>query len=215
MPSFLKDPEPLDKVLFVALMAMGVYSMALLAMRAYLLSHPLAYALMVGGYTSATVSGANASVGNGTWWVYLAATLVGALKFVPIYWLMGRRWGMEFIDLSLQYMPRAHRFFKRAVKRETGKTKAIVLGLLPLSYAPGPVPGTILNAIAGLLKVGLGLVMVLNVLSVLAINGLFMWLGHTFGDEVLDVVDVINRYLLWITLGLLALVVIRARKKTV
>ena len=214
LPSFLKNPAPLDKALFVALMLMGVYSMALIAMRAFLLSHPLAYALMVGGYTSATISGANASVGQGTWWVYLACTLVGALKFVPVYWLMGRRWGMEFIDMSLLYMPRVHRFFKKALTNESGKTKAIILGLLPLGYAPGPVPGTVLNAVAGLLKVGLGAVLALNVLSVLAINGLFMWLGWTFGDQVLDIVEVVNRYLLWITLGLLALMVFQARKKT-
>ena len=214
LPEFMKNPEPLDKVLFVALILMGLYSMALIAMRAFLLSHPLAYALMVGGYTSATVSGANASVGQGTWWVFLAATLFGALKFVPIYWLMGRRWGMEFIEMSLQYMPRARRFFTRALTKESGKTRAIILGLLPLGYAPGPVPGNVLNAIAGLLRVGFWPLLALNALSVLAVNGLFMWLGFTFGDQVLDVVEVINRYLLWITLGLLAVMIFRARKTT-
>ena len=60
----------------------------------------------------------------------------------------------------------------------------------------------------------MGAVLALNVLSVLAINGLFMWLGWTFGDQVLDIVEVVNRYLLWITLGLLALMVFQARKKT-
>lgn len=215
LPSFMKNPEPMDKLLFVLLMAMGIYSMAMLALRAWLLSHPLAYSFLIGGYTSATVSGANVSVGNGEWWMYLGASLVGALKFVPIYWLMGKRWGMEFIDMSLQYMPRAHKFFKKALTKQSGKTKAIILGLLPLGYCPGPVPGTVLNAVAGLLKVGIGLVMVLNVLSVLAVNGLFMWLGYTFGDQVLDVINLINRYLLWFTLGLLALVIFKARKKKV
>ncbi|MFD5867350.1 hypothetical protein ACFWGD_01880 [Corynebacterium sp. NPDC060344] len=210
----MRNPEPLDKVLFVALMAMGVYSMALLAMRAFLLSHPMAYALMVGGYTSATIGGANASVGNGMWWLFLAATLVGALKFMPVYWLMGRRWGMEFIEMSLQYMPRARRFFTKALTKESGKTKATILGLLPLGYAPGPVPGNLLNAIAGLLRVGFWPLLALNVLAVLAVNGLFMWLGFTFGDQILEVVEVVNRYLLWITLGLLALMVFQARKKT-
>lgn len=215
LPSFMKDPAPLDTVLFVALLAMGLFSLAMIPLRAWLLSHPLAYSLLVGGYTSATVAGANASVGNGAWWPYLLASLFGALKFVPLYWLMGRRWGMEFIDMSLQYMPRAHRFFRRAVKNEVGTTRAITLGLLPLGFAPGPVPGTVLNAVAGMLKVGLGLLMAVNVASVLAVNGLFMWLGHTFGEEVLDVVAIVNRYLLWVTLGLLAVVIIRARKRPV
>lgn len=211
----MKNPEPMDKLLFGLLMAMGVYSMAMLALRAWLLSHPLAYSLLIGGYTSATVSGANASVGNGDWWLYLAASLVGGLKFVPVYWLMGKRWGMEFIDMSLQYMPRARTFFTKALTKESGKTKAVILGLVPLGYCPGPVPGTVLNAIAGLLKVGLGVVMAINALSVLAVNGLFMWLGHTFGDQVLEVINVVNRYLLWFTIGLLVLVVVKARKKKI
>ncbi|WJY99582.1 hypothetical protein CHAN_04800 [Corynebacterium hansenii] len=214
LPSFMKDPEPMDKVLLGLLMAMGVYSMAMLALRAWMLTHPLAYSFLIGGYTSATVSGANVSVGNGQWWMYLGASLVGALKFVPVYWLMGKRWGMEFIEMSLQYMPRAHRFFRKAIKQEASRTRAITLGLLPLGYAPGPVPGTVLNAVAGLLKVGFGLVMALNIASVLALNGLFMWLGYTFGDPVLEVVNLVNRYMLWVTLGLLAIVIIRARKKT-
>lgn len=209
----MKNPEPMDKLLFALLMAMGVYSMAMLALRAWLLSHPLAYSLLIGGYTSATVSGANASVDNGDWWFYLAASLVGALKFVPVYWLMGKRWGMEFIDMSLQYMPRARTFFTKALTKESGKTTAVILGLVPLGYCPGPVPGTVVNAIAGLLKVGLGVVMAINALSVLAVNGLFMWLGHTFGDQVLEVINVVNRYLLWFTIGLLVLVVVKARRK--
>ena len=199
LPSFLKNPAPLDKALFVALMLMGVYSMALIAMRAFLLSHLLAYALMVGGYTSATISGA---MRRGTGHVVGTSRHPrrGAGSSCPSTGLMGRRWGMEFIDMSLQAMPRAHRFFRKALTNEPGKTKAIILAL-PLGYA-GPVPGTVLNAVAGLLKVGLGAVLALNVLSVLAINGLFMWLGWTFGDQVLDIVEVVNRYLLWITLGL-------------
>ena len=71
-----------------------------------------------------------------------------------------------------------------------------------------------LNAIAGLLRVGFWPLLALNALSVLAANGLFMWLGFTFGDQVLDVVEVINRYLLWITLGLLAVMIFQARKTT-
>lgn len=211
-PSFLKDPAPMDIVLIVALLAMGVYSLAMIALRAYLMSHPLAYALLIGGYTSATVGGANASVGNGTWWVYLACTVVGALKFMPIYWLMGRRWGMEFIEMSLQYMPRARRFVVKALRFEVGRTKAIVLGLIPLGFAPGPVPTTVLNAVAGLLRVRLTTTLAIDLAGLLTVNGLFMWLGWTFGDQVLDIVEVVNRYLLWITVGLMAVVVFKARK---
>lgn len=52
-----------------------------------------------------------------------------------------------------------------------------------------------------------------NAICVLSVNGLFIWLGYTFGEQVLDIVNVVNRYMLWITLGLLALMFFRARKQ--
>ncbi|AKK09124.1 putative membrane-associated protein [Corynebacterium testudinoris] len=213
-PSFISHPEKADIWLLFALFAMGVFSLSLIPLRAYLLSHPLAYTLLVGGYTSAVVSGANASVGNGLWLVYLLCTVIGAAKFVPIYWFMGKRWGMEFIDMSLQYMPRAHRFFQRAVSSESGKATALTLALIPAGYAPGPVPGNIVNAVAGLFKVRLWIVLAINVASILVINGIMMWLGFRYGDEVLDVVTIVNRYLLWFTLALLGVVFFRVWRQS-
>lgn len=214
LPKFLTNPDRTDVILFVALMGMALYSLAMIPLRGWLLSQPLVYSLLVGGYTSAVVSGANVSVGNGHAAVYLLCAVFGAVKFMPVYWLMGRKWGAEFIDMSLQYMPRAHRLFRRAVKSESSRTTAWTLGLVPVGYLPGPVPGTIVNAVAGLLKVRLSVVLVVNVVSILVVNGVMMWLGFRFGDQVLDVVDVVNRYLLWVTLGLLAVVFFQAWRRS-
>ncbi len=213
LPKFLAEPQKMDIVLFVALLAMGIFSLCMIPLRAWLLTQPLAYTLIVGGYTSAVVSGANASVGNGQWWVYLLCTVVGAVKFMPVYWLMGKRWGMEFIDMSLQYMPRAHRIFRRAVNNESTSLYTWTLALVPAAYLPGPVPGTVVNAVGGLIKIRFLVMLALNVVSVLAVNGLMMWLGYSFGDQVLDIVNVINRYLLWITIALLVVVIFRARRQ--
>lgn len=214
LPKFLTNPDRADLILFVLLMGMALYSMAMIPLRAWLMTEPLYYSLLVGGYTSAVIAGANVSVGNGHFVVYLLCAIIGAIKFMPIYWYMGKRWGMEFIDMSLQYMPRAHRLFQRAVKSESPRTTAWTLALVPVAYLPGPVPGTIVNAVAGLLKVGLPLMLAVNALSIIVVNGLMMWLGYSFGDPVLDVVDVINRYLLWFTLGLLALVFFQAWRRS-
>ena len=213
LPDFLDNPDRTDKLLFAALLLMGLWSLALIPLRAWLLSHPLAYTLMVGGYTSAVVSGANASVGNGHWLVFLLCTVIGAVKFMPIYWAMGRKWGTEFIDMSLQYMPRAHRIFRRAVDSESTKLLAGAVALIPVAYLPGPVPGTVVNAVAGLLRIRFWVMLAINVASILAVNGLMMWLGYGFGEQVLDVVEVINRYLLWITLWLIALMLFRAWRR--
>ncbi|MDO5374464.1 MAG: hypothetical protein Q4F10_13515 [Corynebacterium glutamicum] len=213
LPKFLSNPERGDIILFIALIAMGIFSLCMIPLRAWMLTQPLAYTLIVGGYTSAVVGGANASVDNGIWWVYWLCTLIGALKFMPVYWLMGKRWGMEFIDMSLQYMPRFHRMFKKSIDSESTRLYAWIIGLIPLAYLPGPVPGTILNAVAGLVKIRFWIIMAWNAICVLSVNGLFIWLGYTFGEQVLDIVNVVNRYMLWITLGLLALMFFRARKQ--
>lgn len=214
VPQFIQHPKKIDIFLFAALFGIAIYGFAMIPLRAYLLSHPVAYTLLVGGYTSAVVSGANASVGNGQWWVYLMCTIVGAAKFVPLYWAMGRRWGMEFIDMSVQYMPRMKKLFRRALGSESGTSTAITCALVPVSYCPGPIPGNVVNAVLGLLKVGPWAVLALNAASIAVINGVFMWLGMIFGDEVLEVVQVVNRYLLWITLGLIVVVIWRARRQT-
>lgn len=213
LPAFLANPQRMDIILFVALLLMAVYSLCMIPLRAWLLTQPLAYTLLVGGYTSAVVAGANASVDTGTWWIYLLCTVIGAVKFMPVYWLMGRRWGREFIDMSLQYMPRAHKLFTRALDRESTSLYAWVIALIPLGFAPGPVPNTVVNAVAGMIRIRFPVMLAINVLSVLLVNGIFMWLGFTFGEQVLDIVNVINRYLLWITIGLIVVMVFRARRQ--
>ncbi len=214
LPDFISNPDRTDKILFAALLLMGLWGLATIPLRAWLLTQPLAYTLLVGGYTSAVVSGANASVGQGHWLVYLPASVLGAVKFMPVYWAMGRKWGREFIDISLQYMPRAHRVFTRAVDSGSRKLLGGTVALIPVAYLPGPVPGTIVNAVAGLLRVRFRVMLTINVLSILAVNGLMMWLGYSFGDPVLEAVDVVNRYLLWITLGLIAVMLLQARRRS-
>lgn len=214
LPRFLEKPDKVDIWLFVGLFAVVIYGFAMIPLRAYLLSHPLAYTLLVGGYTSAVVSGANASVGNGVWWVYLLCTVFGAVKFMPLYWCMGRRWGMDFIEMSVQYMPRMRKLILRALGSRSRKATLVTCGLVPLGYAPGPVPNNVVNAVLGLLGVSLTAMLALNAASVVLVNGVMMWLGWTFGDEVLDVVQVVNRYLLWVTLALLAVVFWRAWRQS-
>lgn len=213
LPEFLENPKPMDIVLMLLMLLIVVWGFVMIPLRGYLLSNPLAYDLLVGGYTSAVISGANASVGNGTWWVYLLANLLGAIKWVPVYWLMGRRWGHDFIDLSVQYMPRMKKFLRRILVKRSGRSMTITAALLPLGFAPGPVPANILNAVLGLFRFSLAAVLALNVVSVLIVNGLFMWLGATYGETVLEVVEVVNRYLLWITIALIALVFYQAYRQ--
>lgn len=213
LPEFLENPKRMDIVLMILILVIIVWGFAMIPLRGYLLNNPMAYNLLVGGYTSAVISGANASVGNGTWWVYLGANLLGAVKWAPVYWYMGKRWGGDFIDLSVQYMPRMKKFLQRILVKRSGRSMAITSALIPLAYAPGPVPANILNAVLGLFRFKVWTMLAINLASIALVNGIFMILGWTYGDIVLDVVQVVNRYLLWITIGLLALVFFQAYRQ--
>lgn len=213
LPEFLENPKRLDVVLMVLMGVIVVWGFAMVPLRGWLLSHPLAYDLLVGGYTSAVISGAYSSDGQGTWWVYLAANILGAVKWVPIYWLMGLRWGHDFLDLSVQYLPRVRTFLRKYLLERSTQSITITAALVPLSYLPGPVPANIVNAVLGIFRLPWWVVLVLNAASVAVVNGIMMRLGWIYGDQVLAVVEVVNRYLLWITLALLALVFFRAYRQ--
>ncbi|MDY3128296.1 MAG: hypothetical protein SOW59_09300 [Corynebacterium sp.] len=213
LPSFLSNPDKVDWCLIVALIAIAVYGFALIPLRAWLLTQPVAYTLMVGGYTSAVVSGANASAGNGHWLAYLVLSVIGAFKFVPIYYLMGRKWGKEFIDMSLAYMPRMRKLFDRTLESESVKVKAGTLAFLPLGLLPGPIPFNIVNSITGLIRIKFAVVAAVNIASIVLVNGIMLYLGYRFGEPVLDAVNVISRYMLWITLALIIIMVFQARRQ--
>ena len=208
LPEFLEHPEKTDLFLLGMLFVICGFGVVMSPLRAWRTGHPWADTLLVGGYTSSIIGGANASVGDGPWWGYWLCTLVGVLKFMPFYYWMGRRWGMDFIDLSVQYTPRIKTLVRRAMG--SSRARAFTTALVPLGYCPGPVPNSIINALLGLLRVPFWAMMAINVASVLVVNGIFVGLGWTFGTQVLSIVQVVNRYLLWITLVLIAIAVFQA-----
>lgn len=62
-------------------------------------------------------------------------------------------------------------------------------------------------------KVRLWFVMLLNVLGVLAVNSVMFYLGGRYGEQVLNVIEVINKYALWITVALVVFVVWKAMRQ--
>ncbi|MDY5153672.1 membrane protein DedA, SNARE-associated domain [Actinobaculum suis] len=208
VPDFLANPQRTDIFLIGMLFVIFVFGIVLIPLRTWLLNHPWAYTLLVGGYTSSVLGGANASVGDGPWWGYWLCTLVGALKFMPFYYWMGRRWGMDFIDLSTQYTPRVQRLARRALASR--RAQVFTSCLVPVGYCPGPIPTSIVNGLLGFLRQRAWLTALLNICSLLAVNGVFIALGWTFGTEVLAVVQLINKYLLWFTLALIGLAFFQA-----
>lgn len=64
LPPFITRPKKEDIILWGCLIGITIISFALIPLRVWFLNNPEWYALIIGGYTSATLIGANSAVGG-------------------------------------------------------------------------------------------------------------------------------------------------------
>lgn len=209
IPEFISSPDRVDKWIWVYLLASTLFSFAMMPLRVWLLSHPMAYALLVGGYTSSIIGGAESTQGGAPAALIVAFTLVGALKSVPLWWLLGRKWGQEYLRMAVANSKRMQRW---SVRLE--KARPSVLGLVIVaSYIPFVPTIVIANLLGGIRRMSLWAVLGLNATGVLITNSIFAYLGIRYGEQVITVVEQVNKYALWVTIALIVLMVWSARKQ--
>lgn len=205
----MKNPDRTDKLLWAGLIGMMLFSFALIPLRVWLINNPGWYALLVGRYTSSIVLGAR---GFSPWMLLLTA--VGAVKFLPIYYALGRKWGVEFADFATQSTPRINRWMMKYMRGDVRPMNRIAAAVTPFTYLPFMyISSNITVLMMAIGKVRLWLVMLLNVLGVLAVNSVMFYLGGRYGEQVLSVIEVINKYALWITVALVVFVVWKAMRQ--
>ncbi len=210
IPDFIGKPDRIDKLMWAYMVIATVFSFAMMPLRVWLLNHPIAYALMVGGYTSSIVGGAQSTEGGTPAALIVAFTLVGALKAVPLWWLIGRKWGQEYLRMSVANSRRLQRW---AVRLQDAKPATLAAAIV-LSYIPFVPTIVIANLLAGIRRMGFWFVMGLNAAGVLATNAFFAYLGVRYGEQVISVVEQVNTYALWITVVLLVVMVWSATKQS-
>lgn len=200
LPSFLVKPQRMDLVLYGALIAVGIFSFALMPFRAVLLND---YTLQNVFLTGGSFSVLKLSAENPDRPVFLALVVIVAalsmIKFLPLYYLMGRRWGQEFIDLSFaNHPPLWFRKLENFIYRRLGF--CLFLSFVPFS----PIPATIIIAIGGIQRVKGWVVAAYAFVFAAMLKSFYVYLGLTFGEEVRSTLEVIDKYVMRITLALIA-----------
>ncbi len=172
------------------------YSFALNPLRPLLLQTPLALAALTGSNTAMVLLGASAAVGRtDLWWLGLLLATASVVKFDPLFWWAGRLWGDRFVAFvggrgwgSARTSERARRWRGPAVMA---------------SYLPG-VPGAVVYAVAGATGMRLRMFLLVDLAAAFATRCLWLYLGFRIGQPVVDVIDFIAGYSLWLSLALMA-----------
>jgi len=182
----------------------GVYALVLLPLRPVLLgANPYLLAALGGSRTSAVTIGALAATGYGWWPLGLLLGTFGSVKFDPLYWWAGRLWGRGLIELVAGRSARAARNAARAERLAARYGTVAIL----LTYVI-PLPSAVVIATVGAAGMRLRTFLLIDLLGAASTRAIYIYLGYRIGQPAVDVVNVIARYSLWISLVLLAGVII-------
>ena len=144
-----------------------------------------------------------ARVGHGTLLVVMLAAIPGLMKFDPLYWWAGRLWGERVIHMMFSKRGRSTRYLGYA---ERWGRRIIWPALVVSPFLP--IPTAIVYIIAGWSGMSLVTFLLLDLIGNLMWAGMLAGLGYELGHRAVVVAQAISRYGLWISLGILALIVI-------
>lgn len=194
-----------DKVLIGAIVAATVLAMLSLPLRPFLLaSYPTALAAVTGSSSAVGAGAAFARVGQAELWLVVVAGVVGKIKFDWLWWWAGRRWGAKGVRFFVP-TDRAQSFLARV---RSWPSWAMFL-LVVASALPG-IPSVLVFLLAGLSGLGLVAFLLASVVGATLMTGLVAGLGYALGQQAVDVVLLIDRYALWITLAAAVVISVQA-----
>jgi membrane protein DedA with SNARE-associated domain len=197
-------PGRADVLCWAAITLSGLYYLILLPFRASLVgTHPVLLVLL-NGSTEGIVSGAAfARVGHGSLALVLLAAIPGLMKFDLIYWFAGRLWGERIILLLSGRRKHGPKFMARVHKwgRRFTWPAVVIAPFLPL-------PNAIIYAVAGWAGMSWVTFLILDLIGTLAWAGMLAGLGYELGHHAVVVAQTVSRYGLWISIGIVVLVVL-------
>lgn len=200
-------PGRRDIGLWIAFTLTGLYSLALLPLRPILIGKlPLLLVGLTGSRSGLVTIGALAALGRADWWwVGWIVGSISLIKFDPIFFFAGRLWGRGLIQVFAGRSKRAARGADRAERLARKYSIAAIV----VSYVV-PIPSPVIFATLGTAGMRIRTFVAVDLASALAINALWLYLGHRLGQRAVDVVNVIARYSTWVSLALVGFVVISA-----
>ena len=202
--------ERADKTIVAAFALAGIMQLALLPLiPALVASHPALLELIRGSTASIVNMGARARIGETT---LAEAVLLGVpslMMFDWAFWWAGRRWGDRvFVWMLGGQSPRNERRLARVHRLEArfGPLAVVLVYFLP-------VPAGLVYAAVGDGGMRLWVFLVLDVLGTLLWTTALALAGWELGQRAVDIADAVAHYSLWVTIGLIVLIVVwRARR---
>jgi len=192
-----------DIVCGVALIASGIYGLVMIPAHPALLgSHPLLLELISGSTAAIVTGGANARIGHASIELALLFGLIGTMMFDPLYWWAGKLWGRNAAHAIAGRGPRATRLLARTERLFDRFGWVAIL----FSYFL-PVPNALVYALAGWTGMRFRTFLILDVIGALMWVGLALGLGYAIGQDAVDVAKSISHYALFVSIGLVALIV--------
>jgi membrane-associated protein len=195
-------PGKLDILCWAGIVLSGIYYWATLPVRASLLgTHPVLLELLNGSTESIVAAAAFARVGHTSLIIVLLAAVPGLMKFDLLYWWAGRLWGERVIHLLSGRRNRGTRYMNRVTRWGRWFTwpAVVVANFLPI-------PSAILYVIAGWAGMRLVTFLILDIIGSLLYAGLLAGLGYELGHHAVVVAQEISHYGLWISIGLVVII---------
>ena len=197
-------PGRADILCWAGITLSGIFYWATLPFRASLVgTHPVLLVLLNGSTEGIVSAAAFARVGHGTLIVVLLAAIPGLMKFDPLYWWAGRLWGERVIALLSGRRNRGARYMGRVQRwgRKFTWPAVVISQFLPI-------PSAIIYVIAGWAGMRLLTFVILNAIGLLMWAGLLAGLGYELGHHAVVVAQKISHYGLWVSLALVAVIVV-------
>jgi membrane protein DedA with SNARE-associated domain len=196
-------PRRVDILCWAGIVLSGIYYWALLPFVAPLVgTHPVLLEVLNGNTAAIIAAAAFVRVGHGTLLVVLLAAIPGLMKFDVLYWWAGRLWGERLIILLSGKRNRGHKYMRRVQRwgRKFTWPAVVIAQFLPI-------PTAIIYAVVGWAGMRLVTFLILDAIGTLAWAGLLAGLGYELGHHAVVVAQTISHYGLWISIGLVVVIV--------
>ena len=187
-----------DKALLFVIFGVPFVYLALLPFRPWMLVNaPVLQEFINGAKTAVVAAAAYARIGEIPLWVVIVVGVVGMAKLDWAFWLAGRRWG----DGILRLFAQDERQLRRIQRLKEIPSWAL-FGMTLLGRCPG-VPGTLVYLVAGWSRMRLWLFLTADILGCLIFTTIWTALGYQLGEAAVDILKVVDRYALWLTLAII------------
>lgn len=196
-------PRRVDILLWAGIVLSGIYYWALLPFVAPLVgTHPVLLEVLNGNTAAIISAAAFVRVGHGSLVIVLLAAIPGLMKFDVLYWWAGRLWGERLIAILSGRRNRGGRYMGRV---ERWGWKFTWPAVLVANFLP--IPTAIIYVVAGWAGMRLVTFLILDAIGSLLWAGLLAGLGYALGHHAVVVAQAISHYGLWISLGLVVVIV--------